>query len=63
MTIAIIILLFTLAVCLVGWFRRFVDTWTLVTFIKDKGYPNPTNEELDACRKKVMANLPRYLFR
>lgn len=62
MIYSVIALCLISVICMAGWFRRFVDTYTLVIFLKEKGI-EAKPEELEECRKKALASLPSYLFK
>lgn len=53
------VLLAALAICAGGWLFSKISFFTILAFMKKKGYTPPSDQEVKACTKEAVA----YMFR
>lgn len=49
----------TTVICGIGWLMRWLNTAALILYLLEKGYPEPTKEEWEACTSSVIMLLIR----
>ena len=47
----------TTVICGIGWLVRWINTAALLWYLIEKGYPEPTKEEWEACAQKIIRHL------
>ena len=61
MNLGISFLIIMLIFALGKWYVRYKDYLTIIYHYREKGYPLPTDEELDKCREKAFANFWKHV--